>query len=275
MKVTFWGVRGSVPCPGPDTVRYGGNTSCIEVRTASGALVILDAGTGIRALGDRLADEREMTLLVSHAHWDHIEGLAFFKPVYNPEVTVRMMAAAPDGGSPRDMLLRPFKKPTFPVSPEQMQGLKAVEALPDGPFDVGGARIEWRQVNHPDFTSGLRLTETGRSVVYYTDNEISNETAATFDELAAFARGAELLIQDTMFLPEEMAAHVGWGHSSYEEGVRLAAAAGVKTLALFHHSPGRTDDEMDAVLAAARAFAATVPDGPEVLAAREGLTLEV
>jgi phosphoribosyl 1,2-cyclic phosphodiesterase len=256
-------------------VRYGGNTACVEVRSADGDLIILDAGTGLRGLGAHLTNEKRITIVITHPHWDHIEGLAFFKPVYDPNCKVRILTVVPDGVNPVSYLLGPFRKPNFPVSPAQMLGIKSVEALKPRGLRVGSVTIQWRRVNHPDPTAGLRLSESGRSLVYYTDNEISNESEALFEDLADFARGADYMIQDTMYRPEELKVFIGWGHSSYAEAVMLASAAAVKNLVLFHYAPGRSDAEMDDFVRTAASLAASLTPPVNVLASREGMTIEI
>lgn len=267
--VRFWGVRGSIASPGPDTVRYGGNTPCIEVRCGD-ALLILDAGTGIRPLGEALMRQGavDADLLLTHSHLDHICGLPFFAPVFDAASSVRIWAGhlQPDR-TIRSVLQCMMATPLFPVPVEifradcAFRNFTCGETLQPKP----GVTVRTGPLNHPDGAVGYRIEFAGRSLCYVTDTEHPAEgrDAAIVD----LVRGADLLIYDCTYTDEEYPAHAGWGHSTWQECLRLADAAGVGRAVVFHHDPKRTDADLDAIGAAAEALR------PGTLIAREGMTL--
>ena len=265
LSVRFLGVRGSIPTPGPLTTA-GGNTACLEV-TAGETRIILDAGTGLRALGDeRMAHgPRHSTILLSHLHWDHVCGLPFFTPIYVPGHHVEI-ASGPNGSMSLDAAMRGlFKAPFFPVDFDDLAGVVTTRELkPNDRFEIGDITVTMARLNHPDPVYGYRLEHAGQSIVYATDTEHFACVDPTLKKLAA---GADILIYDAQYTPDEYPAKVGWGHSTWQAGAELARAAGVPQLVLFHHDPGRTDDEVEAIEAAARAAL------PGTVAAREGMIL--
>ena len=267
MKVTVWGARGSVPAPGPETMRYGGNTSCVHVELSDGSTLILDAGTGIRTLGnERMASGiRHSTILLSHLHWDHVAGLQFFTPVYVPGHRVEI-ASGPNGVMSHDAAIRAlFKAPFFPVDFDDLAGTVTTRELrPNDHFTIGDITITMARLNHPDPVYGYRLEQAGQSIVYATDTEHFSCVDPTLKKLAA---GADILIYDAQYTPEEYPSKVGWGHSTWEAGAELARAAGVPQLVLFHHDPSRGDAALATLEAAAQAAL------PGTVAAREGLVL--
>ncbi|HEY6809224.1 MAG TPA: MBL fold metallo-hydrolase [Gemmatimonadales bacterium] len=282
--VTFWGTRGSIPTPGAHTARYGGNTPCVAVEGAGGQLVILDAGTGIRALGLKLVEHQNgavnAEILLSHTHWDHIQGLPYFKPFFSPGNAVRIWGSA-QGDVALETILRQQMHPSvFPVPLDALSAKLTVQPVHGGEFSIGEFRVRSMRLRHPGTTLGYRLTPVagGPSMAYVTDNELGAGgkygTAPTWRaELIEFLRGVELLIHDAMYTPAELASHAGWGHSSYLEAVALAADAGVRRLVLFHHEPEHDDRSMDELLAAARREAKTRGLPADVLAAQEGMHL--
>ena len=283
--VTFWGTRGSIPTPGAFTARYGGNTPCVAVEGAGGDLVILDAGTGIRALGSRLVAEQNGSvraeILLTHAHWDHIQGLPYFKPFFAPGNAVRIRGSRQGTTSLEAILRQQMDPAVFPVPLDALSAKLTVEEVEAGiDFSVGEFKVRAMKLRHPGTTLGFRLTPAagGQSMAYLTDNELgpggNYATAASWrKELVGFLAGVDLLIHDAMYTPQELSAHRGWGHSSYEEAVALAAEAGAKRLVLFHHEPEHTDETMDGLVAAARQAAMTRGAPSEVLAAQEGMKL--
>ncbi|MCK6529383.1 MBL fold metallo-hydrolase [Myxococcota bacterium] len=293
MQVTFHGVRGSVAVPGGGTARYGGNTSCVEVRTGAGHRVVLDAGTGVRAVGaGRPGDPdppRDVWLFLSHTHWDHVQGLPFFRPAYDPGCRIRVHGPRWPGHPLEEVLRGALAEPLFPVP---LSGLPAAfefhEVDPGDVVELGeGVRVRAARLNHPGAALAYRVEADGASFVYATDTapfeprllvpgalrrEGEDEAAARARlgaELEALLRGADAVAFDTMFTPEELALHPDWGHGTPDDAVALCRLAGARRLFLFHHAPDRDDAAVDREVARARALAGDLP----VDAAFEGLTL--
>lgn len=266
LSVRFLGVRGSIATPGPAFAAVGGNTSCVEV-TAGETRIILDAGTGLRTLGDeRMATNlRHHTILLSHLHWDHLQGLPFFTPVYVPGHRIEI-ATGPTGARPLTQAIPAlFSAPFFPVEYATISDqLSLRELRANDRFTIGDITITMARLNHPDPVYGFRLEAGGHSIVYATDTEHYACVDPTLKKLAA---GADILIYDSQYLPEEYPQRVGWGHSTWQAGAELARAAGVPQLVMFHHDPGRTDAQVAELEAKARQAL------PGTVAAREGLVL--
>jgi phosphoribosyl 1,2-cyclic phosphodiesterase/CheY-like chemotaxis protein len=290
-RVRFWGVRGSIPSPGPETVYYGGNTSCVEVR-ADGELIIFDAGTGIRQLGHELKREfgdrpMRMTILVSHTHWDHIQGFPFFAPAYDPKNKVRILAfEGPRKGVEATLSLQ-MESPYFPISMEEMPGNIQFEELKAMEFDLGSVHVKAAFMNHPGVCVGYRLTTSAGSVCYFPDNELygkfrkargaqENGQTEIFarnqdEKLRDFVSGADIVISDAQYDAQEYPQHIGWGHSCADDVVEFAIHSNIKQLYLFHHDPEHTDAHIAQMLAAARKRVSEAGSPMLVEAAREGL----
>lgn len=275
MQLNFWGVRGSVPAPERATWRYGGNTPCLEIR-AGDQLFILDAGTGIDPLGHRLAAEFASTslrayLFLTHYHWDHVQGLPFFEPLYSAINSIDIFGPPPqDHGSAKlDAILHSlFRAPFCPVPAEEFRASTALRELNGkSDFALGATRVRACPLNHPQGALAYRFDHNGASIVYATDHEPGQPEADR--ALRAFVHGADLLISDAHFLPQELAAKTGRGHGSWQASVALARDAGVKNLFLFHHEPRRADHELDLLLYRARQVF------PHTWAAAEGMLLDV
>src|SRR6266516_2865123 len=282
--VTFWGTRGSIPTPGAQTARYGGNTPCVAVEGAGGQLVILDAGTGIRALGLHLVEKPngavKVEILLSHAHWDHIQGLPHFKPFFAPGNAVRIWGSRQGTTSLEAILRQQMDPAVFPVPLDALSAQLTVQQVDADEFSIGEFRVQTMKLRHPGTTLGFRLTPArgGASMAYVTDNELGPggeyEVSKTWRrDFVGFLKGVGLLIHDAMYTPSELEQHRGWGHSTYEEAVTLAQDASAKKLVLFHHEPEHDDKEMDGLVAAARKFAKQRSGGGslEVVAAQEGM----
>jgi phosphoribosyl 1,2-cyclic phosphodiesterase len=275
----FWGVRGSCAAAGGHTAQVGGNTSCVEVRVGE-QLFILDAGTGLRALGAELMQRGgrvDATLLLSHFHWDHIQGFPFFTPGYVPgnRLTVYGPERAAPRGDVRAAIDAQMKPPHFPVGLEAMRAQMQFHALPAGAaVRVGAASVRAAAASHPNGCLAYRIEAGGRSVVYATDTEHDASTGAIDRNLCELARGADVLIYDAQYTDDEYCgsrggSKRGWGHSTATEGVRLAKAAGVGQLILFHHDPSHDDWQIACIEAEARALFEPTS------AAREGLVIRL
>lgn len=279
MKVTVWGARGSIPVSGPEYVRYGGDTTCLQVDTEGGDVVILDAGSGLRALGNVLIQKNHdvFHFLLSHAHWDHLLGLPFFKPLYREGVTIHFHGCTFAQQSIRTILSRLMEPPFFPVKLDDV-GARLVfdeECKPE--FPVAGLWCRSIPLSHPNGGYGFRLLERDRSLAFFPDNELSHlhPGGKTFNEYVDFVFGTELLIHDAEYLPSEYDRFSrGWGHSVYLDTVRLAIAAEVDRLMLWHLNQDRSDDAVDEILESAVATA-KVGSNVECLMARSGFTVEV
>jgi phosphoribosyl 1,2-cyclic phosphodiesterase len=281
MRITFWGVRGSIPTPGPNTVEIGGNTSCVEVR-AGKAILVFDGGTGLRLLGKTLLKELPITahLFFSHVHWDHIQGFPFFDPAFIPGNTIHLYGGNNVSRTLEETLAGQMDHPSFPVHLSQMGARMTFHDLFEGQVvevDSGDKsetiKVKTGTGNHPNGVWAYRVEFGGKSVVYATDTE---HYAIVDPKLCKLAHNADVLIYDSQYTPEEYAGtagtggpKAGWGHSTFEEGVKLAKACGAKKLVLYHHDPMQNDQAVREKEKRARAIY------ENCMAAYEGLTLEV
>jgi phosphoribosyl 1,2-cyclic phosphodiesterase len=282
---TVWGARGSIPTPGESTVRYGGNTSCIQVQAdgVTDRAVILDAGSGIRPLGNALlvgGNPVQVDLLLTHTHWDHIQGFPFFAPMFVPGNALRIWGAKQSDVDLESILRDQMNPVVFPVPLDKMPAALTVQHIGPGGFEVDGFQVDAFRLRHPGTTLGYRLEPIGGggTLAYITDNELGPGGEYDMDDnwrakLIDFVAGVDLLIHDAMYGPGDIGQHLGWGHSSYDEAVVLAAEARVKRLMLFHHRPERTDAEVDESVRAAQAHADRSGHSFEVIAAAEGMQL--
>jgi len=261
MTVRFRGVRGSIPAPSPQNMRYGGNTSCVEVRS-NNQLLILDAGSGLRLLGDELlrdaqANPVEATLLLSHSHWDHIQGLPFFAPGYLAKNRITIFGACGRGEQLQRALAEQMTPSHFPVSLEEMHGLEKVRELSKYTTTLENFVVRTIQLNHPGGCTGFRIESAPGHIAYLPDHEPygSNGTNSAQQALVEFVRGVDLLILDTQYTAQEYDQRVGWGHGSLPASVLLAIDAGVRRLCLFHHDPSHDDQYLDHMVETARALA--------------------
>jgi phosphoribosyl 1,2-cyclic phosphodiesterase len=280
VRVRIWGCRGSVAAPGPDTVRYGGNTSCVEVRTASGGVLVHDAGTGARALGVQLAADPppRIDLFLTHLHVDHIEGLGFFAPIWSTETELHIWGP-PSPVTPLDERIATyFSPPLFPVHLSEVPARLIFHDAPDDPLPIDGARISSQPILHPGPTVGYRIEEDGRVLTYLTDHEpaLGTDLETVSPEWIsghALAFGADLLIHDCQYTETEYPGRVGWGHSSTAQTAAFADKAKVDRLLLFHHDPMHSDADLDAMRERVRALMDVSDDRCQV--ASEGADLEV
>ena len=268
MRVRFWGVRGSVPWATSSSIGYGCNTPCVEIRNeGTGAVLILDAGSGIVGLGEALGSEpRAIPILLTHCHWDHLQGLPFFSQFYQAGSTATIWAPVFKHVDPAwlDTL---FRQPFFPVSLEDLPSRPAVAPVPPREAVIGGFRIRTQPLTHPGGSLAYRIQGDTGDVVYATDHEFGDR--AVDAGLAEFCKGAAAIILDAHYTPEELPSRKGRGHGSWKQCAEFAAASGARRLWLFHHKPGRTDEELTAIEARARDLF------PATTAAAEGETFEV
>jgi phosphoribosyl 1,2-cyclic phosphodiesterase len=275
VQVRLWGTRGSVASPGPDTVRYGGNTACVEVRTAS-ALLVLDAGTGIRSLGISLRDYHgRIDLLLSHLHLDHVQGIGFFEPAFRPDLELHIWGPPATTEGLRERLARYLSPPLFPLRLRELNPSVVLHELPEEPITIGDATVRAEAIIHPGSTVGFRISDGTSTLAYLSDHEPALGAprfpmGPEWTSGHGLAAGADLLIHDAQYTPAEYADRVGWGHSSIEHTWAFAKQSGVRRLVTFHHDPGHSDDELDALVADLQSR-----DGPAVIGGTEGLELSL
>ncbi|GMU59657.1 MAG: hypothetical protein AMXMBFR34_14200 [Myxococcaceae bacterium] len=270
LSVRFWGVRGSIPSPGPETARYGGNTPCVEVQ-AGGERLIFDLGTGVRELGEAADGPVEAHVFISHYHYDHLQGLPFFGPIFNPQSRFLVRGPTRNGRTVREVLAHQMQPPFFPVTTDVFRA--QVEYQPFEAGDrarLGEAVVSAIEANHPGGNLAYRLDYKGRSVVYATDTEHGDRD----EQLIEFARKADVLIYDAMYTDDEYLGRngspkIGWGHSTWQNAIKIAADAGAGTLVMFHHDPTRTDEQMDALVREVKRYRKAT------IAAKEGLVIRL
>ena len=291
-QIKFWGTRGSIPVPSPETLRYGGNTTCVELR-ADGEIIVLDAGSGIRPLGIALEREYQgrpikLSLLITHAHWDHIQGFPFFKPAYDSNNEIRIFGFDGAGATFREIITEPMKSPFFPITMRELSARMDINKLNEMKFSLGKLDIHAAFVNHPGVCAGYRIFTSGGSIAFLPDHEpyefflhaargkqlspdeVKQIAAERHDALVQFLRGSDVLILDTQYTDQEYETHIGWGHGSISSAVSLAIEAGVQTLLLFHHDPSHDDKMVDTMVESARELALKRGSHLEIAGARQG-----
>jgi len=281
MRVTFWGVRGSIPVPSTKVAGFGGNTSCVQVTTSGGSEIILDAGTGIRELSATLAERcRRVHILLTHLHLDHIQGLLFFAPFFQPDTSVTVWGPPGRTHTLRARLARYLSSPLSPIEIRDLPATVTFAAAPDAPWRLDGVEVSATLVAHRGATLGYRLTENGHSVVYMPDHEpglgqdLAHAPAGWISGMA-LARGASLLLHDGQYTDAEYRVHRGWGHSRVSDALTFARRAEVKHLVLTHHDPGRDDGALAGLgQEAEERWAALGGEGP-VEMAREGRVIDL
>lgn len=278
MIVTFDGVRGSIATPGPDTVRYGGNTACVHVELSDGRDFLFDAGTGIRLAGKRLVEKSgPIFIALTHQHWDHIQGYPFFAPVYQPDREIKVFTVMP---STHEMLCELFEQMdgfNFPLRAADLPSNgECIHEQPDAWLRRHDIDVTTIPLNHPGGGTGYRLTDDGITIAYVTDNELDppGRPATNYDGFVEFCRGVDVLIHDAQYTERDMPHKHGWGHSLISQVRQLALDADVRSLVLFHHDPERSDDQLDEIQRENEAWFAERNPAIRTFCAREGLRLE-
>ncbi len=278
MLITFYGVRGSIAAPGPSTIKYGGNTSCVHVRLNCGENLIFDAGTGIRKLGMEMARNREpLLLMLSHGHWDHIQGYPFFDPIYQPDREIVVCQGVESNAVALKAILEQMDGSNFPVHSEDLPSqITTIQQVEDYLGQKSFTTLR-KELNHPGGGNAYRIEEDGVSVAYITDNELDPPAAphTSYDEWVEFCAGVDLMIHDAQYIENDMPAKHGWGHSLISQVRQLAVDAQVKNLVMYHHDPERTDGELDEIAIESSSFFKSKNSVIGSFIAAEGLTFEL
>jgi phosphoribosyl 1,2-cyclic phosphodiesterase len=276
LNIKFHGVRGSCPCPCEANARYGGNTACVCLTVDGEDPIIFDLGTGLRQLGFEMPTDGSFcgTALVTHIHWDHVQGLPFFPPIHVPGARLDIYGPAQEGGTLHDVFGEFMCPPYFPVHFSELQGDVQFHDVMDDDLSIGNAKVKVRPVPHCGPTVGYRVDWDGVSVAYISDHQAPPGLNHVADPVLELCDGVDLLIHDAQYTPAEYQQKADWGHCTVDYAVLVAKEAAVKRLALFHHDPGHSDDDLDELLDGARCTA-TYMGVPEVMAAYEGLALDI
>ena len=273
-----WGTRGSIPSPGPETARYGGNTTSFEVRHGEQRL-IFDAGSGLRALGlDLLENGGEFHhIFLTHFHWDHIQGFPFFAPLYNPEIDLKIVGPRQNNIDVRSLFAGQMGPIYFPVPFSVVAATMSFDHLNEGTLEVAGATLHTMRVKHPSYVIGYRIEVGDKVICFVPDDELEGDMyemdEGWYERLVEFVRGADLLIHDSMYTDDEYPNRIGWGHSTFNQSLRLAEDGEVKKLLFFHHDPTRSDDELDEIVNRVRDEALSRGCAVEMEAAAEGIDI--
>jgi phosphoribosyl 1,2-cyclic phosphodiesterase len=277
LNVSFYGTRGSTPCPSDENRRYGGNTSCVALESPGHDPIVLDLGTGLRFFGETQPSDGTFrgAALVTHLHWDHVQGLPFFTPILRPGARLDIYGPPQSGGTLADAFHRFICPPFFPVTVEQLYGQMTFHDAGDTDLVLDGAKVRVRPVPHVGANNGYRVEMGGASVAYLSDHQMPQDGSHTVSEdVLELCDGVDVLVHDAQYTPEEFVEKAHWGHCTIDYAVFVAREAGAKRLALFHHDPARTDDQLDVLLDRAREQAAATAVS-EVVAAYEGLTISL
>uniref|UniRef100_A0A7C4UB34 MBL fold metallo-hydrolase n=1 Tax=candidate division WOR-3 bacterium TaxID=2052148 RepID=A0A7C4UB34_UNCW3 len=275
MKITFWGTRGSIPVPGKDTVKYGGNTTCVSVETDDDSLIVIDAGTGIKKLGGYILKKKinEIYFFLTHSHWDHIQGFPFFVPAYIKDFKIKIFGASPTYERFMKIFTGQMKYLYFPVEFKNLSSIITYEKVLKKGSVIKGLKITAMKTIHPLETHSFKFEINNKKFVFMTDNELDsrNLTNEQYQEFIDFVQNADLLIHDAQYSKEEYNRYIGWGHSTWEKVVEFSNEANVKKVYLTHHDPDKTDEQLDIIEKKAQDYSKST----EVFLAREGITIEI
>jgi len=278
LKLRFWGTRGSIPSPGKNTVKYGGNTTCVELMLDDGTMVVFDAGTGIRQLGNKIIQNHSngtIHLFMTHSHWDHIQGFPFFLPAYSEDVEIKIFGCRPAFEKLKEIMSNQMESSYFPVKFSQLRAKIEFQEIARQEHWIHDAQFSFIRNNHPGAAYGFKVRQNNKVLVFITDNELfptRNSANTSWQQFVDFCRDADLLIHDAHYLQEEMVATAGYGHSSYEDAFQLGKNASVKKLVFFHHDPDRKDEEIEAIVKQYRTKRDKLRINMKLDAAREGLS---
>jgi len=279
MIIRCWGARGSIPVSGSQYLRYGGDTTCMEIRTRDDDVIIIDGGTGLRSLGKELLRQGRHTyhLIFTHAHWDHLMGVPFFRPLYRQDTRLILYGCPFAQNSIKAMMNSSMSPPHFPVKFEDVSASIDYRGACTGPFSIATVEIVPILLSHPNQGIGYRFTEDRKTFVFLTDNELlfQHPGGLTYDKYTEFARNADFLIHDAEFTEAEYRTTRGWGHTAYKDALRLALDAGVRRLGLFHHNQDRTDGALDALVNDCRTISADKGSSLECVAMAEGMEIRL
>ncbi|MDZ7339712.1 MAG: MBL fold metallo-hydrolase [candidate division KSB1 bacterium] len=281
MILRFWGTRGSIPSPGLSTVKFGGNTTCLELTLSDGTLVIFDAGTGIRKLGNSIVQNHRngaIHLFLTHSHWDHIQGFPFFLPAYSEKVAIKIFGCPPAFNKLKEILTSQMESSYFPVNFHDLKANISFEEIQHLEEWVKNAHLSFIRNNHPGASYGFRIEEANKRLVFITDNELmpgNNSAQTSWHDFIDFCRDADVLIHDAQYLQEEMLETTGFGHSSYEQVFQLGLEANAKHLIFFHHEPDRSDEEIDQIIEQYRQKRDRLQSPMKLDAAAEGATYKI
>jgi phosphoribosyl 1,2-cyclic phosphodiesterase len=281
MNIKFWGTRGSIPVPGKNTLKYGGNTPCVELRSGD-HLLILDCGSGIRELGNRIIEDghnKEIYLLISHYHWDHIQGVPFFKPLYRKEYKLLFYGLSTDEYSIESLLSSQMQPKNFPIRIEDVNAdISYKNIYPDNKLTFGDLEITTYQANHPSITLVYKFVKKGKSFIYMTDNELreaQNKNSADYRNLVEFCSGCDYLVHDAMFDEISEKNSTGWGHSSNISLADFAIDAEVKNIVLFHYNPDYSDEKIDNLVEETQKYLKSKNSSANCIASKEGLEIKL
>lgn len=279
MIIRCWGARGSIPVSGKEYVKYGGDTTCLEIRTKNDEIIIVDAGSGIRALGNRLIAEKrhKTTMIFTHAHWDHIMGFPFFKPIYFKRSYITLFGCPFAQASVRHMISKIMEPPNFPVNFESIRAEIDYHEACANPFSIDSLTIVPIPLSHPNKGVGYKFVEDDRSFVFLTDNELryTHPGGEPYEHYRDFSVGADLLIHDAEYTEEEYTKTKTWGHSVYKHSLELALDAGVKRFGLFHHNQERSDEGVDLLVEDCRRIVRSSKASLECFALSQGMEIEL